>query len=83
MAQDNHKKCYGEMFPSILYRDAEKLMSGKAFVFELRRAGAMFVSDRTVTVKMEEWDDCLACPQFDDCYKLSLAKLTLEAAVAG
>jgi hypothetical protein len=83
MSQHDHKQCYGTMFPSTLRADADKPMSGKVFAFELRRAGGTFVSDRRIAVKMAEWDDCLACSEFDDCYKLSLAKLTLEAAIAG
>ncbi len=82
-SQHDHKKCYGTMFPSTLRADADKLISGKAFEFELRRAGGMFVTDRRVAVKIEEWDNCLACPEFDGCYKLSLGKLSLEAAIAG
>jgi len=50
--------------------------------FELRRVGGMFVSDRRIMVNMEEWDDCLACSESEDCYKLSLGKVTLEAAIA-
>jgi len=82
MSQHDHKKCYGMMFPSTLHAEADRLVSGKAFAFELRRVGGMFVSDRRIAVKLEEWDDCLACSEFEDCYKLSLGKVTLEAAVA-
>jgi hypothetical protein len=71
------------MFPGILRPEADKLMSGKVFSFELRRIGGMFVSDRRIAVNMEEWDDCRTCPEFGDCYKLSLGKVTLEAAIAG
>jgi hypothetical protein len=56
-------------------------VSGKVFTIELRRVGGMFVLDRRIAVNMEEWDDCVACPEFEDCYKLSLGKVTLEAAI--
>ena len=82
MSQHDHKQCYGTMFPTTLRADADRLVSGKAFSFELRRIGGMFVSDRRIAVNMEQWDDCLACPEFEDCYKLSLGKLALEAAIA-
>ena len=38
MTQSSHKDCYGTMFPSILTPDAEKLISGKVFAYELIRA---------------------------------------------
>jgi hypothetical protein len=82
MAQHDHKKCYGSLFPSTLCAEADKPMSGKVFSFELKRVGGMFVLDRRTAVNMEQWDDCLACPEFEDCYKLSLGKLALEAAIA-
>ena len=82
MSQHDHKKCCGMMFPTTLCAEADKLVSGKAFSFELRRVGGMFAWDRRIVVNMEEWDDCLACSEFEDCYKLSLGKVTLEAAIA-
>ena len=83
MSQHDHKQCYGTIFPTTLRAEADKLVSGKAFSFELRRVGGMFVSDRRISVNMEEWDDCRTCPEFGDCYKLSLGKVILEAAIAG
>jgi hypothetical protein len=83
MPPDHHKKCYGTMFPSILPHEAGRLVSGKVFAYELRRAGGTFVSQRRVAVDMAEWDDCLKCPEFDDCYKLCTGRLALEAAIAG
>jgi hypothetical protein len=70
------------MFPATLRAEADKLVSGKVFTIELRRVGGMFVLDRRISVNMEEWDDCLACPEFEACYKLGLGKVTLEAAIA-
>jgi hypothetical protein len=82
MSQHDHKECYGRMFPVTLCAEADRPVSGKVFTFELRRVGGMFALDRRVAVKLEEWDDCLACPEFEGCYKLSLGKVTLEAAIA-
>ena len=82
MSQHDHKQCYGTMFPSTHRAEADKLMSGKAFSFELRRIGGMFALDRRIAVNMEQWDDCLACLEFEDCYKLGLGKVALEAAIA-
>ena len=76
-----HKPCYGTMFHDTLHFDANKVMKGKAFSFELDSIG-LARSDRLVKANMTEWDDCLECPEFGHCYKLCMAKLTLEAAVA-
>ena len=62
MSQHDHEKCYGTMFPSILPAEADRLVSGKVFSYELRRAGGTFVSHRKVAANMQEWDNCLACP---------------------
>ena len=34
-----------------------------------------------VKAKGRTWDECLECEDFDDCYRLSMAKLALESAV--
>jgi len=58
-------------------------VSGKVFSFEIVRAGGTFVSHRRVSVNRQEWDDCLACHEFEHCYKLCLGRLALESAIAG
>jgi hypothetical protein len=83
MAQDDHKKCYGTMFPSTLPPEANRPVPGKVFSFEVVRAGGTFVSHRRVAADVAEWDDCLQCPEFDHCYKLCMGKFALEQAVAG
>jgi hypothetical protein len=70
------------MFPSILPAEADKIVLGKVFSFEIVRAGGTYVSQRRVAVNRQEWDDCLACPEFEGCHKLSLGKAILEAALA-
>lgn len=70
------------MFHETLHFNTNKQMRGKVFGFELDSIG-LARSDRSVAVDIEEWDDCLECPEFDHCYKLCMAKLALEAAVAG
>ena len=76
-----HKACYGTMFHDALHYATNKEMKGKVFSFELDSRG-LARSDRLVKADIAEWDDCLACPEFDHCYKLCMAKLTLEAAIA-
>ncbi|MDH3663851.1 MAG: hypothetical protein OEU92_28195 [Alphaproteobacteria bacterium] len=76
-----HKPCYGTMFHDTLHFDTNQAMKGKVFSFELDTVG-LARSDRQVKVDIEEWDDCLECPEFAHCYKLCMAKLTLATAVA-
>jgi len=83
MRQDDHNTCYGTMFPSLLPPEADRLVSGKVFSYELSRAGGTFVSHRSFATNMAEWDDCLKCPKFDHCYKLCLGRFSLEAAISG
>ena len=67
MPSNAHESCYGTMFPSVLQPDVDRVVSGKVFSYELRRTGGMFVANRRVAVNMEEWDECLQCPEFDHC----------------
>lgn len=76
-----HKPCYGTMFHDTLHFTTNEAMNGKVFSFELDTTG-LARSDRNVIAKIEEWDDCLECPEFDHCYKYCMARLTLEAAIA-
>jgi hypothetical protein len=82
MTAHEHKPCYGTMFPDTLHATNDQRMVGKVFAFRLIRAGGMLRSDRQIEVNQAEWEDCLRCPEFEHCYKLCLAKLTLEAAIA-
>jgi hypothetical protein len=81
--QDNSKPCDGTMFPSILSAQADRVVSGKVFSFEIVRSGGTFVSHRNVAVNRREWDDCLDCPEFEHCYKFRTGRLALESAIAG
>ena len=83
MPQGSHKTCYGTMFPSILPTEADRLVAGKVFSYELKRAGGTFISHRRAAVDMTEWGECLQCPEFDHCYKLCMGKFALEAAISG
>ncbi len=76
-----HKDCYGTMFPDALHYITDKEMKGKVFSFELDTMG-LARSRRLVRTDMSEWDDCLACPEYDHCYKLCMAELMLQAAIA-
>jgi hypothetical protein len=76
-----HKACYGTMFHDTLHHEVNEEMKGKAFSFELVQFG-LARQDRKIEVDMAEWDDCVACHEFDHCYRLCMAKLTLASAIS-
>jgi hypothetical protein len=78
---EQHKHCYGTMFHDSLHFSVNGKMEGKVFSFELDSAG-LARSTRSVKADMVQWDDCLSCPEFEHCYKLCMAKLTLETAIS-
>ena len=41
----------------------------------------MAIATRSTGVDLDAWKECLNCEAFDDCYKLSMAKLALETGV--
>jgi hypothetical protein len=75
-----HKACNGTMFHDTLHFEPNQQMKGKVFSFEFRPMG-LGRPDPLVKANIFEWDDCLACLEFDHCYKLCMAKLALEAAI--
>ncbi|MFT7531354.1 MAG: hypothetical protein ACI9FD_002365 [Gammaproteobacteria bacterium] len=79
--KNDHKSCYGTMFHKSLNFEVNKEMGGKVFSFELDSIG-LGRSDRVVKVDISEWDDCMVCSEFDHCYRLCMARLALEMAIA-
>ncbi|WP_299691807.1 hypothetical protein [uncultured Tateyamaria sp.] len=69
------------MFHDSLHFAVNDDMQGKVFSFELDTAG-LARSERSIRTNIAEWDDCIACPEFDHCYKLCMAKLALESAIS-
>ena len=85
MNQTQHKECFGTMFPDDLHLKVNESNKGKVFTVWLKELvdGVVRIhSGRSIKADIEEWDDCQKCPEFDSCYKLCLAKVTLESAVA-
>ncbi len=76
-----HKDCYGTIFHDSLHFSDNRKMRGKVFEFELSSAG-LARTNRSVSFDVTEWDDCQKCPEFEHCYKLCMAKLTLETAIS-
>ncbi len=82
MSSGSHKDCYGAMFPETLHAANDKPVRGKVFAYQLLTAGGTFRSDRRVSVDVPSWDECVECREFKGCYKLSLGRLLLEAAIS-
>ena len=77
----NHKVCYGTMFPDPFHPEVDRKMRGKVFSLQEFGPHGMTAAHRRVVTDLHEWDDCLACPEFEHCYRLCTAKLALEEAV--
>ncbi len=79
MSVTSHKPCYGTMFP---YGQPHPEVDGKAF--KLRRVGSvgMVARSRVVETDLAEWDDCRACHEFQHCYQLCMARISLETIVS-
>lgn len=82
MPHDTHGACYGRLFPPTLDASSEEASCGKVFGFELLKAGGMWRNGRRITRDLAAWDECLKCPEFDGCYRLSLITLMFESAIS-
>ena len=83
MDRQEHKDCYGTMFPDALHFRNNEPNAGKVFAFELDGTvglGAVRTA-RKFSANIEEWDDCLQCPEFEHCYKFCMAKMSLESVI--
>lgn len=83
MSELNHKQCFGKMFPDDLHLKHNAPNEGKVFTVQLNTVGGVIaaLADRSISVDVDEWDDCQQCPEFESCYKLCLARVTLESAI--
>lgn len=74
-------ECYGVLYPSVGVTEVNRKVRGKVFGYHLVSRG-LGIQGRTVDVDTAQWETCLACPEFNGCFALSLGKLALEHAVA-
>jgi hypothetical protein len=70
------------MVADTMYAAADRVVPGKVFEFELKTVGGLHRGDRVVRTKLNEWDACTRCDEFDTCFRLSLGTLTVEGVVA-
>jgi hypothetical protein len=75
------RDCCGKMFPSVITRPGNMTMAGKVFSHHIKQPGLM-TTDRTVSVDQEAWRQCVACENFETCYRLSAGRQLLEIALS-
>ena len=76
-----HRACYGEMFPNFRHAAGAWKTDGKVFHLSVVGPSGMLPPARHVEMDRDAWDECYRCPDFDSCYKLSMARLALQTAV--
>jgi hypothetical protein len=70
------------MFPSDMVQPQTSCrVDGKVFGYRETLAGGMMIATQETYLNRDAWDDCLACEEFDHCYRLCLAKLSFDHAV--
>lgn len=74
---NTHPDCYGNMFPDFTRLKRFQKLEGRAFTAVVTGSG-VGPSGRNLEVKREEWEHCVACPDYHTCYDLSLAKLEMN-----
>lgn len=75
-----YKPCYGKMFPDVISPVEAGRHSGKVFSFVIENFG-LTRGRREVDAELDAWEECLGCPDFEHCYKLSAGKLMLQTAI--
>lgn len=74
---ESRPPCFGNLFPDFALLEYNHKAIGYAFDVLIESNGAS-VQSKTVTFKPEAWAKCVASPHFDECYRLSVARLLLE-----
>ena len=73
-------ECYGTLFPDMLHFQPNRPAVGAAFACSASSCG-IGTQSVEMTVDRAGWDHCVACPQYRECYDLSLGKLLLSQAM--
>ena len=70
-------ECYGKMFPDFTRLKRKERLEGQAFTALVVSSGTG-AQGRTLELKGEAWEKCVACPDYRTCYDLSLARLEMN-----
>lgn len=76
-----HKACYGTMFPDLIKSGNHGKQRGKVFSVQEVGPHGIGTPHHQVITDLYEWDDCLACPEFEHCYRLCTARFAIKEAV--
>lgn len=76
MNAPNHQPCYGRLFPESVRGDAK----GKVFSLQYVTPVGMMPRRTQPVLDVNAWDECTKCPAFENCYRLSMAKLAMAQA---
>ena len=80
----NHDKttreCFGRIFPDLGMARVNMPNQGKAFTAAIESRG-IGIQGEELSVDEKQWKECMECPEFDGCYRLSVAKLLFQSAV--
>jgi hypothetical protein len=79
-ASAQRAECYGKMFPDFTRLKRKERLEGQAFTALVTGSGTG-AQGRSLEVKREAWEKCVACPDYGTCYNLSLAKLEMNEAL--
>jgi len=80
MNATEHRPCYGAMCPDLPGTGDQRRTAGKVFALvSVTPPGLCRVRPR-LEVDRAAWDECVRCPEFDHCYKLSMARLAMLTA---
>jgi len=81
MNQTNHRECFGTIFPDVLHVPNDLKQRGKVFSLLSEPACGIIRRRPEMTANTEQWDACHKCPEFENCYQFSMAKLLLASVV--
>jgi len=68
------------MFPHPSYVTEPGQSTGKVFGLVAATPAGMCRPRPLLEINRAQWDKCLQCAEFEHCYKLSMARLALQAA---
>lgn len=73
------KDCFGNIYPDLSQFRFGKELAGKVFRLKIDTLGPGH-RDRHLETDLDQWQECLQCERFRDCYDLSTAKLAMQQA---
>lgn len=80
MNTTEHRTCYGTMCPDLLGTADPRRAAGKVFALVSDTPPGLCRARPRLEVNREAWDECVRCPEFDHCYKLSMARVAMQTA---